>query len=171
MSYRTVFYRGRDIHNLRKFANGPWGMKGISFIQLPNKKFLVFTRPQGKKGRRGKIGCKVIDSLAHLTSRALSRADLINGQFAHGEWGGVNEVHILEDGRIGVLAHIAKFTKNKIRHYYPMTFSLDLVTGAVSKIKIIVKRSDLPKGEAKRMDLQDVIYQIKKWKSKTICRG
>jgi len=158
LGYRTVFYRGRDIHNLRKFAHGPWGMKGIRLIQLQNQRILVFTRPQGKKGRRGKIGCVEIDSLSQLKSRTLSRASMIEDQFARGEWGGVNEVHLLGDGKIGVLGHVAKLSRKKTKHYYPIIFSLDLELGVISKMKIIASRKNLPKGESKRSDLHDVIY-------------
>jgi hypothetical protein len=158
LRYRTVFYRGKDPHNLRRFGNSPWGMKGIRFIALPDNQVLVFTRPQGKKGRRGKIGCTVIDSLNKLKPRTLSRAEIIGGQFSRGEWGGVNEVHFLRDGKIGILGHIAKFGKDKKKYYYPITFSLDFEMGAFSKIKIIAKREELPKGEAKRGDLYNVIY-------------
>jgi hypothetical protein len=158
LRYRTVFYRGKDIHNLRKFSNSPWGMKGIRFIKLLDGQVLVFTRPQGKKGRRGKIGCTVIDSLNKLTPRTLSQAGIIGGQFARGEWGGVNEVHFLRDGKIGILGHIAKFGKDKKKYYYPITFSLDFEMGAFSKLKIITRREDLPKGESKRGELYNVLY-------------
>lgn len=158
LSYRTVFYKGKDIHNLRRFAHSPWGMKGIRLMQLPDKRIFVFTRHHGKVGRRGKIGVLVLESLNQLTLRNLSKACIIRGQFARGEWGGVNEIHLLSDGRIGALGHIAKYSKDRKRHYFPIAFSLDFEMWAFSHIKILAKRSDLPDGEAKRSDIQDVIY-------------
>ncbi|MCH7568790.1 MAG: DUF1861 family protein [Nanoarchaeota archaeon] len=177
LSYRTVFYKGKDIHNLKKFSHGPWGMKGIRFISLPNtenkefsvpsipkskevsgNKIGVFTRPQGKRGRRGKIGFEIIDSLQKLNSRTLSRAGIIKGVFTRGEWGGINEVHFLKNNKLGVLGHIARFSKDKKRYYYPITFMFDYETKKFSGLKIIAARSDLPHGEAKRDDLYNVIY-------------
>jgi len=158
LSYRTVFFKGKDIHNLKKLSPGPWGMKGIRFIELPNAKIGVFTRPQGKRGRRGKIGFEIIDSLQKLTPRTLSRADIIKNLFARGEWGGVNEVHLLSNDKLGVLGHIAQFSRSKKRYYYPIVFMFNYETKEVSGLKIITTRSDLPKGEAKRDDLYNVIY-------------
>ncbi|MBU0760797.1 MAG: DUF1861 family protein [Nanoarchaeota archaeon] len=158
LSYRTVFFKGADIHNLRKFAVGPWGMKGVRFVLLPNKKIGVFTRPQGKRGRRGKIGFVILDSLKKLTPRTLSRAQILGGQFARGEWGGVDEIHFLKNGKLGVLGHIACFTRDKKRWYYPMTFVFDYEKRKFSGMKIIARRSEIPKGETKRGDLYNVLY-------------
>lgn len=156
--YRNVFYNGKDLHRFRSFARGPWGMKGIRFVYLPNKKIGVFTRPQGKKGRRGKIGFETVDALNKITPRRLSRAEIIHGMFKRGEWGGVNQVHVLKNGKLGVLGHIAMFGKDKHRYYYPIVFMFDYETNEFSNMKIIATRSDLPDGHSKREELYHVIY-------------
>jgi hypothetical protein len=163
LTYRTLFYKGTDIHNLKKFAAGPWGMKGIRLIQLPQDKIGVFTRPQGNKGRRGNIGFTTINSLANLSPRLLSKVELIPDQFARGEWGGVNEVLILKTGKLGILGHIARFSRDKrrdyrMRFYYPMVFAFDPKTRKASSIRVLVRRAELPEGDAKRPDLYNVVY-------------
>lgn len=159
LKYRTVFYRGKTIKNLKKFANGPWGMKDIRLIKLRDGKIGVFTRPQGRKGGMGRIGFTVIDSLAHLSPRRLTAAPLLKGIFVKGEWGGVNEVHMLSNGKIGVLGHIARWTSDKrMRFYYPMVFAFDPDTREISNMRILVRRAELPEGEAKRADLYNVIF-------------
>lgn len=159
LSYRTVFYKGRDLNNLRKFAQGPWGMKGIRLIELPDKKIGVFTRPQGKKGGRGKIGFTIVDSLSQLSPRVFSRAPLISKHFAKGEWGGVNDAVVLNNGKIGVLGHVARFSKDKtLRFYYPIAFCFDPKTREFSTFRLLVRRAELPEGEAKRPDLYNVVY-------------
>ena len=45
IGYKTAFYKGDDLSKLRKFAEGPEGMKDIRLVQLQN----------GKIGRRGRI--------------------------------------------------------------------------------------------------------------------
>ncbi|MGC9309644.1 MAG: DUF1861 family protein [Candidatus Nanoarchaeia archaeon] len=161
LDYRTVFYKGRELNKLRRCAKGPRRMKGIRFKKIGNKKIAVFTRPQGKKGGRGKIGFEILDSLNKLTPQHLRKAKIIDNMFAKGEWGGVNDIHILKDGNLGVLGHIAKFVKDKDgkkRYYYPITFKFNPETREFSGMKILVCRSDLPAGDSKRPDLYNVIY-------------
>jgi hypothetical protein len=159
LSYRTVFYKGTSLKNLKPFTTGPWGMKGIRLIELPDGKIGVFTRPQGRKGGLGRIGFTIIHTLNSLSPRVLSQAPLVNKYFAKGEWGGVNEVHLLKNGYLGVLAHIARFSKDKqLRFYYPIAFSFNPITCLTSTTRILVRRAELPEGEAKRPDLYNVIY-------------
>jgi len=161
LKWRTVFYRGKSLGKLRRFAEGPWGMKGIRFVRL-NGKIYLFTRPQGKKGRRGKIGFRVLNSLSELKPRKISGAGIIKGMFAKGEWGGVNQVHVLKNKKLGVLGHIAKFEKDNSgevrRYYYPISFCFDPETEEFSGMKILACRGDLPEGDSKRKDLYHVIY-------------
>lgn len=56
LNYRTVFYRGDGIYDLSRFAVGPDRMKDIRLCELEDGRILVFTRPQGERGGRGKIG-------------------------------------------------------------------------------------------------------------------
>lgn len=158
LEYRTVFYRGKDIKNLKRFAQGPEHMKDIRLLQLQDGKILVFTRPQGQLGGRGTIGYTVINSLAELNDDNILKAKLLNNQFMEDEWGGANELHILKNGLIGVLGHIARFDEEGNRHYYSMTFAFDLLNGNVSPMKIIAVRDDFGEADYKRADLIDVIF-------------
>ena len=133
-------------------------MKDIRLVELPNDKVGVFTRPQGEIGGRGTIGFCTINSLEELNAKKINSADLLNNQFLDEEWGGVNEVHLLENNLLGVLGHIAAFDQEDNRHYYPMSFALNYSTEKASDIKIIAQRSDLPEGPAKREDLKDVLF-------------
>jgi hypothetical protein len=158
LSYRNVFYIGKDIFYLDRLSSGPWGMKGIRFKDLPNGKIGVFTRLQGGKGGRGKLGFTIVSSLEELKPRLMSQTIPIQGIFAEGEWGGVNEIHTLKNGKWGVLAHVARYDREKIRHYYPITFLFDYEKKEISRIKIIARREDLPQDEPKRTDLSFVVY-------------
>jgi len=159
LTYRSVFYKGSDTHNLKQFAVGPWGMKGIRLVELPDKKIGVFTRPQGKKGARGKIGFTIIDSLSKITPRVLTNAEVLKGQFARGEWGGVNEVHLLKNKTLGVIGHVARYSEGKsMRFYYPIAFCFNYKTREYSSLRLLVRRAELPEGEAKKPDLYNVVY-------------
>jgi len=156
--YRTVFYRGRSLTELTRFAQGPDGMKDIRLAPLPDGRLLLLTRPQGVVGGRGKIAVTTIGGLDELGPEAIARAAVIDDLFAPDEWGGANELHALPGGLIGVLGHVAKYDAKGDRHYYPMAFTLDPATGRRSAMKILLERSQLPAGPAKSPDLADVLF-------------
>lgn len=158
LSWRTAFYKGADLHHLKRFAIGPDGMKDIRLIQLDDGRIGVFTRPQGTKGGRGKIGYITIDHLDELRPERIEAAPLIQDHFIQEEWGGANEIHLLPNGKIGVLGHIASFDPEGDRHYYPMTFLYDPKTNVITQMDIIATRADFPEGPAKRADLKDVLF-------------
>ncbi len=155
--WRTVFYRLESIQNVVQIFAGPWGMKDLRLKQLNNGKILVLTRPQGTKGGRGKIGAFVIDNLTDLSVERIESAPLLENQFTEIQWGGANEIHQIED-TIWVLSHIANFDADNNRHYYAMSFELDLESLAMKKAKIIAERKDFAAGPAKRADLVDVVF-------------
>ena len=173
LAWKTVFYKGKNLNDLEKFAEGPEGMKDIRIIKLLNGKIGVFTRPgdiysREEDGIGGKIGYIEIDSIDELNEEIINKAKIIEGLFTEEEWGGVNELHLLDDGKIGVLGHIACFEdekqkmkkdeKEKNKCYYGMTFVFDPKLGQISKQKIIAEVKNFPKGEAKREGLKNVFY-------------
>ncbi|MCA1010671.1 DUF1861 family protein [Halobacillus halophilus] len=158
LTWKTVFYKGDSINNLRLFAEGPEGMKDIRLLQLEDHQIGVFTRPQGEKGGRGKIGYTEVKSLEQLYASLIENAPLVDAHFTEQEWGGANELHLLENGEIGVLGHIASFDEQGNRHYYPFTCIYERRTNQFVDMKIIATRNDFPEGEAKRPDLQDVLF-------------
>lgn len=158
LGWRTVLYRGKSIAELTEFAKGPDGMKDLRLIELKDGTIGVLTRPQGEKGGRGKIGWTRISSLAELSIEVINEAPLLEGQFIDEQWGGCNEPHLLANGLVGVLGHIANFDAEGNRHYYPMVFALDPDTGEISDMKLIAVRSQFLPGPAKRPDLIDVVF-------------
>lgn len=155
--WKTVLFRGRSLSELTRFFEGPPGMKDLRLCPTADGRIGVFTRPQGVKGGRGKIGFTTVDSLDELTVKVLEEAPLLD-QFEDDEWGGANQVHLLPDGRLGVLGHIARFSEGTVRHYYPMAFTLDPRTGSFSPMTLLLERSRLREGPAKRPDLVDVLF-------------
>lgn len=158
LCWKTLFYRGKTINQLKHFATGPDWMKDIRPVQLMDGRIGVFTRPHGEIGGRGTIGFTIINTLDELTAEVITNAKLFDGQFIAEEWGGVNEPHLLKNGLIGALGHIACYDQYKNRHYYSITFSLNPDTGEVSPMKIIAIRADFDEGDAKQSDLADVIF-------------
>lgn len=158
LSYRTIFLKGVSLENLKIFAKGPEKMKDIRLLELEKNKILVFTRPQGKIGGRGCIAYTIINSLSELTIDKMQNAKVLNNQFIEEEWGGANQLHILKNGLIGVLSHIAKFDKEGNRHYYSSCFAFNVETKEYTPMKIIAIRDNFAKGSFKRKDLVDVIF-------------
>ncbi|MBT4500316.1 MAG: DUF1861 family protein, partial [Gemmatimonadetes bacterium] len=121
---RMIFFRGERLEDLERFLIGPDHMKDIRLVELADGRVGVFSRPQGEPGGRGTIGFTAVDSLEELTAEVIAGAPLLAGQFLEEEWGGANEAHLLADGRLGVLGHIARMDE-KEKHYYPMAFVLN----------------------------------------------
>ncbi|EAD8329892.1 DUF1861 family protein, partial [Listeria monocytogenes] len=78
--------------------------------------------------------------------------------FSGEEWGGGNELHLLEDERIGVLGHIACFDEAGDRHYYACSFRLNEDFSQIEQEKIIAERANFAPSEPKRPDLADVVF-------------
>ncbi|AQY50880.1 hypothetical protein PWEIH_05399 [Listeria weihenstephanensis FSL R9-0317] len=159
LAWRTSLYRGKDLTDLTLFFEGPVGMKDLRLKQLPSGEIAVLTRPQGEKGGRGKIGFCMIEKLTDLTVKLVEDAPLLAPHFAEDEWGGANEAHILKNGKLGVLCHIANFDGAGDRHYYAAACVIDPVTMAMmTPMEIISERADFLPGPSKRPDLEDVVF-------------
>ena len=157
-SWRTVFYRGYRIADLVPFAKGPLTMKDVRLVELASGRIGVFTRPMPVGDARAMIGYTEIGALEELTEERMEKADVIPDQFLKVEWGGGNEAHLLPNGMIGVLGHIARMDDGNIRHYYPMAFGFDPQKREATPLKIIASRDMFPDGPAKRLDLEDVLF-------------
>ena len=79
-------------------------------------------------------------------------------QFYPEEWGGANEAHLLSNGLVGVLGHIACFDDEMNKHYYPMVFAFDPGSKTASGMEIIAIRKNFPEGPAKLPSLIDVLF-------------
>ena len=160
LEYRTVFYRGQNIKDLQLFAVGPQRMKDIRLVGLPDNRIGVFTRPKGEwYGGDAQIGFTIIESLDYLTPRVIVEAEPIPNLFRSDEWAGVNELHVLDNGLLGVLGHVAYFSEDQNRHYYAMAFMYDYLQKKAAPIKIIAARNCLAGIiQYKRTDLQDIMF-------------
>ncbi len=165
-TWRTVFYKGKSLKDLERFAEGPDGMKDVRLVRLEDGRIGVYTRPQGwlKKGDAGQIGFTIIDNLSDLSAKVIEDAPLLSTRFPEGEWGGVNVAILLPDGRVLALGHRAYYEykrigkEKEIRHYYPWAFIHDPKTGEIIDLGILAERKDFPKGPAKREDLIDILF-------------
>lgn len=158
LAWRTQFYRGTSLDSLKNFATGPDRMKDIRLKELPDGRILLFTRPQGGVYGPGRICVTILDRLEDLDEAHIAEAKMLEGLFTEKEWGGANEVHLLENGEAGVLGHIASFDEKGDRHYYAAAFLYNVETGAHTPMKIIAERADFEAGATKRPDLADVIF-------------
>jgi len=163
--YSTVFYRYRNSISelinsrgnlIKPFAEGPKGMKDIRFIELKNGRIAIFTRPQGGYAGLGKIGYVEADSLNEIGGM-LSKGRIIPNQFTVDEWGGANELHLLKNGKIGVLGHIAHFDGD-VRHYYAMSFVYSPETKRATHLEILTTADDFPPVEPKKPELGKIIF-------------
>jgi len=157
-TYRTIFYKGKSLDTLEKFAVGPEKMKDIRITELENGHIGVFTRPQDGIYGPGQIAYIELDGLVDLNPGNISKAKVIENQFISTEWGGANQLHLREDGKIGVIGHIACFDEEFNKIYYAVSFIFDPKTQIASPLKIIATRDNFPEGESKKPNLKKVIF-------------
>lgn len=158
IGWRTTLYRGRTIHDFEYAVDGPWSMKDIRLCEMADGNVGVFSRPFGVEGSVALIGFGISESFQGLSESTIISAPLFKDQFDKDEWGGANEIHLLKNGFLGVLGHIAYRDENRMLHYHAMSFVVNPWTREKSELKIIAVRSDFPDGPAKRPDLVDVIF-------------
>lgn len=156
--WQMKFFEATEEGRFELLFSGPKKMKDIRLLQLADGRILVLTRPQGEKGGTGRIGYAVVDSLADVTHEVIDEAPMLEGLCATDEWVGANEAHLLANGKVGVLGHVAHFSDDGQRHYYAMAFVLDVETGETTSADVIAQRGDFPDGPSKRLDLVDVLY-------------
>lgn len=156
--WKTLLYRGKTIRQLRLAASGPWNMKDIRLTGLSDGTIGLFSRPFGIEGRKALIGFTTIPSFEELSETEIIHAPLFSDQFQNDEWGGANEIHLLKNGFLGVLGHIAYGDEAGKLHYHAMSFVVNPKTREKSPIQIIATRNDFPEGSSKRPDLSDVIF-------------
>lgn len=156
--YRTAFFKGKDLNSLEKFSIGPEMMKDIRLVQLPDRRIGVFTRPQGGEYKKGRIGFTIVDSLDDLNEENILNASILREDLGDDEWEGVSSAMVLENGKIGVIGHIANIDEEERRHYRATAFTVDPSISGVENFKIIATRDDFPRGEAKAPDLEDVVF-------------
>lgn len=142
------------------FAVGPDGMKDIRIKQLPNKKWAVFTRPQGNGAGNGQIGYIEINSLDELTD-AINQAKIIENIFKPEEWGGVNDIIPLNEDKVGLIGHIARYNPDNQseKEYYSTAMVYSREREQIISLRIILEARDLPYGvRGKRPDLRNVVF-------------
>jgi hypothetical protein len=159
-TYRTAFYKGKSLDTLEKFAVGPERMKDIRIIDLErgDGHIGVFGRPQNGIFGPGQITYIELNGLADLTPDNISKAKVIENLFIPTEWGGANQLHLREDGKIGVIGHIACFDEEFNKIYHAISFVFDPETHTALPLKIIATRDNFPKSESKKPDLEKVIF-------------
>lgn len=162
--WHTEFYLG-DPFRLEKFAEGPAQMKDIRILQLQNGKIAVASRPQGacmeKYGCIAKIGFTILDNLSQFTPENVENAPYLEQIFLDDEWGGVNQMTELRNGKIGVIGHKSYRTyeaDGQRLHYYGIAFAIDPETRRITQNKMIVSSDCFPAVEKKRFDLGDVTF-------------
>jgi hypothetical protein len=98
-----------------------------------------------------------VDSLQDITAEIIQNAPLLRNQIPELEKVGANEIHLLEDGRLGVLAHAANDAPDR-QHYFATSFILDPASFEYTSMKMIACRNYFPKGPAKRTTLENVVF-------------
>jgi len=172
-NWRTILYRGKTIPELRPFFTGPEGMKDIRLVKRPDGKIGIYTRPRNLDDEalgNGQIGYREfvsLDEIENTDSSCLhiNNAPLLSSfRFPKDEWGGVNHVQVVKDGKYQNwnLALIHRAYKDTVRHYSAGALLHDPKTGRIVDLGTLLRRSDLPpgpwKGQEESRDLEDVYF-------------
>ncbi|MBF0570655.1 MAG: DUF1861 family protein [Candidatus Omnitrophica bacterium] len=138
-----------DLNPKEPIAQGPLWMKDIHLVELEDSRIMIMTRPQGGEYNGGRIGYVIVENFKKFVelgqggkkesdlAKMMENGKVLEGLFTKDQWGGANALYLLENGKIGVLGHIAQRNKEGNREYSPMTFEFDPDTGEVSNFKII----------------------------------
>ncbi len=158
--YFSEFFQCETLIGLdpaKRLAQGPLLMKDIRLEVLQDGRILIMTRPQGGKYGPGKIGYFIVQDLKKfvelaeggkeesLLAKMMEGGKVLEEMFADDQWGGANNIYLLENGNVGVLGHIARYNAEGNREYAPMTFEFDPDTGEFSSLKMIGRWEDLEK--------------------------
>lgn len=155
--WHTEVYEIDSLFNRNPVFQGPTGMKDIRFVEYPDNKIGVFTRPQGIIGNRGTIGYVEINKFSDLKNTNLYDAELISFP-DDSSWEGVNQPFLISNSYVGILGHIAWMDDEGNRHYYVAANRFDRQSKSLDGWNIIAHRDLIPPGPAKRPDLVDVLF-------------
>lgn len=161
------FYRGTDLNDLEYFTTGPRGMKDIRLVDRKDGTIGVFSRPRNaavreRYGSESMIGFTTIRNLDELTDQVIENAAPIHGIFEEGEWGGCNQVYLLQGGKLGIIGHQSytqpQTSQEDLAVYVNVAFEFDPETFAVSNRKVIGTRSCYPQAAPKLPQLADCTF-------------
>ena len=165
--YHVNFYRGHDLLSLTYFTSGPRKMKDIRLIELANGKIGVFSRHRGTHINQqhqtlAVIGYGEIDSLDQLNPDFIEQARLLPNLFGEGEWGGCNQLHLLDDGRIGVIGHHSWLEDQPLPRslsvYVAISFIFDPQRWTVDDVRLIAQRNAYPDAPFKKPHVADCVF-------------
>lgn len=160
------FYRGMDLEEMRYFTTGPADMKDIRLVQMPDG-IGVFSRPRNeavreKYGSGSVIGFTVIHDLNELSAEVIENAPVVEGLFDKDEWGGCNQLYMLDSGLIGIIGHRSYASTDtdgtNLDVYVNYSFVMDPRTRKALNQKIIGTRLSYPAGGAKKAGLKDCTF-------------
>lgn len=163
-TYYSYFYRGTDPSDLYFFTSGPAGMKDVRLVELADGRIGVFSRPRNgavmaERGSESMIGFAVIDSLDELDADVIENAPYIEGLFCDRQWGGCNQVYLLDSGKLGVIGHFGYYPEGQEYFtYMNMSFVMDPETRTLLDYRLIGDRSCYPEGPAKLPFLKDCTF-------------
>lgn len=161
-TYCGYFYKGTDLFNLYYFTTGPEYMKDIRLVELADKRIGVFSRPRNNEilntyGSESMIGFTILDSLDELTPEIIEKAPYIDDLFKEGEWGGCNQVYLLDSGLLGVIGHLS-YHDEGLASYLNISFIFDAEKRIVYNQHVIGTRKSFPEGPAKTPELTDCAF-------------
>ncbi len=166
-TYYGYFYKGTDLNDLYYYTTGPDYMKDIRLIEMKDGKIGVFSRPRGTQklkelGIESMIGFTTISSLDELTADVIENAPYIENLFEAGEWGGCNQVYLLDSGLLGVIGHKSYLAPDEtgleLQHYLNISFVFDPQSHRAMDVKIIGTRKCYPEGPCKKPNLADCVF-------------
>ena len=166
-TYWANFYRGQDLMNLYYFTTGPDYMKDIRLVDMGEKGIGVFSRPRDKAteekyGSLSIVGFTTIRSLDELDDKTVGEAEVIDGMFETGEWGGCNQCYLLDSGYIGIIGHKCYHYDwedgRKMQAYCNTAFVFDPETHTLLDEKVIGTRTCYPAGPAKVWNTADCAF-------------
>lgn len=179
VSAKSEFYRFvEDFKQIESepFCISPIDGKDYTLTDLQSQDIGVFGRPVGNEFGRGQVTFAKIKKPDEL-SETINNPDRMKVvlKFSEGEWGGVNDTILLEDGNLFVLGHIARFGENGQKEYFSTWGIFDPAIEKFTNFGIFMEADDIKfsydlKDEeiSRNLHYLTAIQQIEKGKFKVI---
>lgn len=146
---QSCLYVGPNLKSLELKVVFPPFIKSVRVFEYSNKIHAFYT-VSGQNYGTGKIAHAAYNSFDEMKQSSFNNIQVFSNHFISGESGGINDIHILQNGLIGIVGHITYTDSYDTEHSYPCAFAFNIDNNKSTKLKIILEKSSLNLSSTKK---------------------
>lgn len=139
---QVCLYVGESLDTLELKLVLPSFITGMRIVEYNNRIHAFFT-VKGGQYEHGKIAYQSYASLDDMKRSTFNNIQVFSNHFIRGEFGGVNDIHILRNGLFGIIGHAAYVDHDGFKHSYPIAFGFNIENHKSTKLKVLLEKSSL----------------------------